>query len=205
MTAAPRARRPAQPGTARLAAPPGTARSPTRHGSQSPGTARSPARGGAVQRQLRRTPESPLHSARHVRGQEGRGGEPESRRKADDEQRAKGNLMPVNPADRPVAARVLRSHGMRRLSAVTAGVGVAGVLATGAIAFTLPGASHKATSTGSTGSTASSGSTSRAASNATSGSSSATSSRSAANGANSSASTSASGSSGRTDATSGGS
>ncbi len=181
--------RPAQPGTAPLTAPPGTARSPpgtarspTRHRSQSPGTARSPARRGAVQRQLRRTPESPLHSARHVRGQEGRGGEPESRRKADDEQRAKGNLMPVNPADRPVAARVLRSHGMRRLSAVTAGVGVAGVLATGAIAFTLPGASHKATSTGSTGSTASSGST-----------------------ANSSASTSASGSSGRTDATSGGS
>ena len=63
-------------------------------------------------------------------------------------QRRKGKLMPVNPADRPVAAGVLRSRGMKRLSAVTAGVGVAGVLATGAIAFALPGSTHNVTSAG---------------------------------------------------------
>lgn len=115
----------------------------------------------------------------------------------------KGNLMPVYPADRPATAGAARSRGMKRLSAVTAGVGVAGVLATGAIAFTLPGASHSGTSATTA---TSSGSTSSTAAHATSGSSTAaTSSTSAATGAKSSVSTSSPGSSDRTDATSGGS
>ncbi len=109
--------------------------------------------------------------------------------------------MPVNPADRPVAAGVLRNRGMKRLSAVTAGVGVAGVLATGAIAFALPGSTHNVTSAGTATNSGSS-----TTSHATSGSSSAaTSSTASASGTKSSVSTTSSGSSSRTDATSGGS
>lgn len=112
--------------------------------------------------------------------------------------------MPVNPADGPVPAGVLRRRGMKRLSAVTAGVGVAGVLATGAIAVALPGSTHNVTSASSTG-----GSTTSATSttpHATSGSSSAVaSSTSSSSGAKSPVPTRVSGSSDRTDATSGGS
>ncbi len=108
--------------------------------------------------------------------------------------------MPVNPADRPVPAWAARRRGMRRLSAVTAGVGIAGVIATGAVALPLPGAGHNVS--GVSAATDDGGTTS-APSHATSGSSSvATSSTSAANGAKSSVSP-ASGA--RTDATSGGS
>ena len=111
-------------------------------------------------------------------------------------------LMPVNPADRPVPAWMLRRRGMRRLTAVTAGVGVAGVLATGVIAVALPGSTHNATSA--TGTTSSGNPTT---SHATSGSSSvATSSTSSSSGTKSTVSTATtSGSSNRTDATSGGS
>ena len=110
--------------------------------------------------------------------------------------------MPVNPAHRPVPAGAARSRGMRRLSAVTAGVGVAGVLATGAIAYTLPGASHNTAGTGGTSISGTSGGT---ATHATSGSSTAaTSSTSTGSGAKSPV-TATSGSADRTDATSGGS
>ena len=100
--------------------------------------------------------------------------------------------MPVNPADQPATGGVLRRRGMKRLSAVTAGVGVAGVLATGAIAITLPGSAHDTGST--SGATSSSGSGGSATSQKTSESSS---------GATSSVSSTTSGSSNGTDATSG--
>jgi hypothetical protein len=108
--------------------------------------------------------------------------------------------MPVSPVGQPAAAGAARSRGMRRLSAVTAGVGVAGVLAAGAIAFTLPGATHTVTG----GTATSSGGSGSPAPHATSGSSSvATSPASAPGSAKSSVSSSSGGSSSRADATSG--
>lgn len=67
--------------------------------------------------------------------------------------------MPSNPGGPPVPPSILRRRGRSRLSAVTAGVGVAGVLATGAIAATLPGSAHGSATagTGGTGSAANSG------------------------------------------------
>jgi hypothetical protein len=67
--------------------------------------------------------------------------------------------MPSNPGGPPVPPSILRRRGRSRLSAVTAGVGVAGVLATGAIAATLPGSTHgsAAAKAGDTGSAAHSG------------------------------------------------
>ena len=68
--------------------------------------------------------------------------------------------MPSDPGDPRVPPSVLRRRGRSRLSAVTAGVGVAGVLATGAIAATLPGSTHGSAGSGAggTGSAAKSGS-----------------------------------------------
>jgi hypothetical protein len=68
--------------------------------------------------------------------------------------------MPSNPRGRPVLPSMLRRRGLKRMSAVTTGVGVASVLATGAIAAALPGSTHHsgATGTGGTGSGASAGS-----------------------------------------------
>ncbi len=67
--------------------------------------------------------------------------------------------MPSNPGGHPAAASILRRRGLRRLSATTAGVGVASVLATGAIAAALPGPAHHfaAAGSGGTGSAAKSG------------------------------------------------
>jgi|SRR5215469_11079206 len=66
--------------------------------------------------------------------------------------------MPSNPAGPPVPPSILRRRGLNRLSAVTVGVGVASVLATGAIAAGLPGSAHNSgAGTGSTGSAPKSG------------------------------------------------
>jgi hypothetical protein len=67
--------------------------------------------------------------------------------------------MPTNPGGLPVPPSMLRRRGLSRLSAVTAGVGVASVLATGAIAAALPGSAHgsAAAGAGGTGSGARSG------------------------------------------------
>jgi len=50
--------------------------------------------------------------------------------------------MPSNSGGPPVPPSILRRRGRKRLSAVTAGVGVASVLATGAVAAALPGSAH---------------------------------------------------------------
>ncbi len=57
--------------------------------------------------------------------------------------------MPSNPGGGSAPPSVLRQRGMRRLSAVTAGVGAASILATGAIAAALPGADHGSAGTAS--------------------------------------------------------
>ncbi len=100
--------------------------------------------------------------------------------------------MPTNPADRHVTAAMSRRRGMKRLSAVTAGVGVASVLATGAIAVALPGATHGSTKT----STANSGSAATG---------SASTGASSTNSSGSRSGSSSTSSSGQADATSGGS
>ena len=51
--------------------------------------------------------------------------------------------MPGNPGGHLVAASILRRRDLRRLSATTAGVGVASALATGAIAAALPGPARR--------------------------------------------------------------
>jgi hypothetical protein len=68
--------------------------------------------------------------------------------------------MPSDPGGPRVPPSVVRRRGRSRLSAVTVGVGVAGVLATGAIAATLPGSTHGSAGSGAggTGSAAESGS-----------------------------------------------
>jgi hypothetical protein len=59
--------------------------------------------------------------------------------------------MPGNTGGQLAAASILRRRGLRRLSATTAGVGVASVLATGAIAAALPGPAHHSAAAGSGG------------------------------------------------------
>jgi len=112
--------------------------------------------------------------------------------------------MPSNPGGRIVPSPELRRRGMKRLSAVTTGVGVASVLAAGAVATALPGSAHATTvAVGGTSAHASSGTASQSSSRASSSGGSRSGSSSGSSGASSGSSGSGSSSSGTAHATSG--